>query len=150
MTNLLLYGYVIFGLLGIRPSITDSDGLYLPIDEQSCDFKELQFKNKAYCIPEKPLISVYHFKKIGMLKSAGKIDFFDVDIDKAGTKKLFLLQENLKGLDLAFILNDQIIGMIELDDNNSSHQMRFYSIGFDTPLKEVHDQLEEILESKKD
>ncbi|MEQ9168071.1 MAG: hypothetical protein RLO12_17555 [Fulvivirga sp.] len=134
----------------MHPAISDSEGLYLPIGEKTCYYQELKYKDKAYCIPEVPVISVKHFKKIGALRSAGSTDFFDVDIDKQGANKLYLLQENLKGISLAFIMNNQIIGMVELNDENSSRQIRFYAVGFDAPLKEVHDHLETILKSNKD
>ncbi|MEQ8243805.1 hypothetical protein [Fulvivirga sp.] len=150
MINLLILTSSIFNSWSIQPTISDNEGLYLPLGEKTCYYQELKYKDEVYCIPEVPLIPVKHFKKIGALRSAGPMDFFDVDIDKQGTKKLYLLQENLKGLSLAFVMNEEIIGMIELDDKNSSHQIRFYSVGFEAPLKEIHDHLETILKSKKD
>lgn len=149
MMKLLIYGYVVLSAWGMSSVMADHDGLYLPLGSEDCYYKVMKYKGKEFCVPETPLIPVDNFKKIGALRSAGKIDFFDVDIDKQGTQKLYLLQETLKGLDLAFIMNNEIIGLIELDDKNSSHQIRFYSLGFDEPLKEVHDHLEAILKKKK-
>jgi hypothetical protein len=141
--------YIAVFSLETSPRLSNKDGLYLPIDEKKCYSQEMHYQEKSFCVPDMPLISVNHFQKIYELRTAGQMEYFDVDIDMKGTRKLYLLQNNLKGLNLAFIIDNKIVGLVELDSDNSANQIRFFSVGFETPIQEIHDYLDGALKSKK-
>lgn len=148
MISVFLFSFMLFTSGSLE--LTRKDGLYILIDGKKCQANEIQFERKKYCVPDRPIIPVEFFIKITKMRKAGETLFFDVDLDKAASKKLNLIQSKLHRPKFALILDDQIKGWVEIDSDGMTSKLRFYSTSFGLAIIEVHQYLQSIIKTEKE
>lgn len=130
-------------------------GIYITIkvnkNKSGCP-KELFAKDKKIraCVPIYPIISVNDFISLTVIKNDERKNFsyFSVQLSEEGFSKLKDVTQELPGSQLAFVVNETIVGFIKNISQITNKSIQVDGKANSEDVKWVHQELKKIIKLK--
>ena len=127
------------------------DGIYLEIEGKRCSYKKVRSLNREtqVCVSDKPFITINDFQEISPLEvdKIKGIRKFSIKLSKEGTKKLTSISKIYLGKNLAFIVNNRVVCLMEVYGVITSGQVMVIEDLTDSSLKRVYKKIKHTITS---
>lgn len=119
----------------------NADGLYLEVQEERCYYSELKLANTktSVCVLDNPLIGVEQFKEVGPMEENEILGTrkFSIMMSDEGKKKLAIMSKIYKGKNFAFVLDNEVICVMEVKGEIKTGKFTVIEKFQDSSLKDV-------------
>lgn len=138
-------------LLSLIPTLgyaqKNANGLYLEVEEERCYYSELKLANTKInvCVLDHPLIGIEEFKEVGPLEDNALLGIrkFSITMSDEAKKKLAIMSKIYTGKNFAFVLDDEVICVMEVIGEITSGKFTVTEKIEHSSLKEVVKKLHE-------
>lgn len=159
MKHLILYAFpfLVFPLLFSSSTLFSQeikDGIYFMVDDKKCLYNKVKMHNSrsSACVPDKPVLLFEDIVWLGELVTdevTGTRELV-LELSEKASKVLATISEVYLGKQLAFVFDEEVAFLLELDRVVKSGRISLIEKQRSSSLMEVREAIAEILEHRED
>jgi preprotein translocase subunit SecD len=113
-----------------------------PCPKHQKPYTVLLDKSQSVCLPNQPVITIEEIQSVTDLEETNKTIFFHIILTQAGYKRLQKLTAQLSNGTLAFVVDQQVVSLINLKTNTLHQTIQFKTyVNQRSDLVAVHQKL---------